>query len=191
MKSNLTYIGLIFLLVVVIAFGTLYSIDTMNMEEGKPVVFSTWGRNYSHADEKESEEIHNAINEYIVKLQENNSHRWNEKWFSAERIYLISKEENVYYTYAWVYTASYSKKTDGELLEGNVFSAPYRFILAYRDGEFVVDKAESPRDGDQYAEDMESLFPEKVLAGMNKVHSDGTIEELQLSIQQQVADFYN
>lgn len=191
MKNNLTYIGLIVLLVVVIVFGALYSIDLKYMDEGKPVAFSTWGREYTPVESDDADRIQIAINKYIVSREEKNSHIYNENWFSAEKIFLITKQEDVYYAYAWVHTASYVKKAGGELLEGSGFSIPYKFTLVENDDELIVNKAESPRDGDQYVEDMESLFPEKVLARMSKVHNDETIEELQLLIQQQVAEFYN
>ena len=78
MKNNLTYLGLIGLLIVVIVFGALYSIDLKNMEEGKPVLFSTWGKKYSPVEDSDVVKIRKAINNYIVSQQEETSKSANE-----------------------------------------------------------------------------------------------------------------
>ena len=190
MKNNLKCLGLLCLLVAVIIFGAFYSIDLKNMDEGKPVFFSTWGRKYSPVEDEDALAIRSVINNYIVSTQEENAKHINEKWFCADKIYLISKSEDIYTAYAWIYAASYVKKSGGELLEGNGFSVPYVFTISSDGVEFTVDKAEFPSDG-TYAEDLENLFPPKVLNNINKAQTDGTIESLQMDIQNQIAEFHN
>lgn len=47
MKKKFFIAVLIILLILILIFLGLFIVDTKRMEEGKPVVFSTWGRNYS------------------------------------------------------------------------------------------------------------------------------------------------
>ena len=168
MKNKFAFIGLIILLVVVIAFGALYSIDFKMMDEGKPVVFSTWGQKYAHVEAADAEKIKSAIVEYIIAQNSVYSSYYGEKWFCAPKIYLISKSDEIYNAYAWVYAASYIKQSGGELQERSAFSVPHKFTFI-----------------------KERLFPKNVLSAMDKVQSDGTIQELETDIQNQIAEFYN
>lgn len=47
MKKKILIGVLVIILILILIFLGLFIVDTKRMEEGKPVVFSTWGRNYS------------------------------------------------------------------------------------------------------------------------------------------------
>ena len=51
------------ILVVAILLGIAYAIDLNRMNEGKPVIFSTWGLNYTPDDSNEEPNIENNIDE--------------------------------------------------------------------------------------------------------------------------------
>lgn len=191
MKNNLTYLGLIALLVIVIVFGALYSIDLKNMEEGRPVFFSTWGKKYSPVEDGDAVKIRNAIHDYIVSGEDGTEKNANETWFCADKIYLISKEDDLFTTYSWIYAASYINRYNGELLENNSFSRPYRFIIKKTDDIYEVVEVTTPRVGALYEQDLKLFFPEKIVGDILKAESDGTVESLQLDIQNQVAEFHN
>jgi transcriptional regulator with XRE-family HTH domain len=70
-------------------------------------------------------------------------------------------------------------------------SIPYKITVEKSDDEYLVLEVEIPRDGSDYAKDMKSLFPKAVRNDMNKVHNDGTIEKLQLDIDEQKDNYYN
>ncbi len=191
MKNKSAFIALTILLVVVIIFGALYSIDFKMMEEGKPVVFSTWGQKYTHVENEDAEKIKETIVSYIIKRESAYSNYYGEKWFCVPKIYLISRDDELYNAYAWIYAASYIKQPGGELQERSAFSVPHKFVLTKENDEFKVLKCETPGDGVQYPIDMEKLFPKNVLTEMDKVQHDGTIAELETEIQKQIAQFYN
>ena len=190
MKNSITYIGLVALLIVVIVFGSLCSIDLKNMEEGKPVFFSTWGRKYSPVEEEDIAEIRKAINNYIIAKQEETSKSVNEKWFCADKTYLISKNDDEYTAYSWICASSYINRYNGELLEGSSFSIPHKVTLVKNNNVFEVVEVVIPRDGALYADDLEKHFPEKVVSDILKADTDGTVENLQMDIQNQIAQFH-
>ncbi len=191
MKNNLKYMGLVTLLVVVIVFGALCSIDLKNMEEGKPVLFSTWGKNYTHVGEIDANNIRKTINDYVVYTQEINKKSHSEKWFSADKTFMISKSDDIYIAYCWIYAASYINKYNGELLESGSLSQPCKFEIKKTDGIFEVVDMSFPRDGEQYAEDLKTIFPEKILNDILKVEKNGDIDILQIDIQNQIAEIHN
>lgn len=190
MKNSLTYLGLIALLIVVIVFGALCSIDLTNMEEGKPVLFSTWGKKYSPVEDSDVMEIRKAINNYIISKQEELSKSTSEKWFCADKTYLISNNDDVFTAYSWIYAASYINRYNGELLEGNSFSMPHKFIIVKNNNVFEITDVIVPREGAMYEEDLKNYFPEKVLSVILKSEHDGTVENLQLDIQNQIAEIH-
>ena len=190
MKNNLTYLGLIGLLIVVIVFGALYSIDLKNMEEGKPVLFSTWGKKYSPVEDSDVVEIRKAINNYIVSQQEETSKSANEKWFCADKTYMISKNDDVFVAYSWICASGYINRYNGELLEGSSFSMPHKFILVKSNDVFEVTEVIIPGDGALYLEDLKTHFPEKVVNDILKADTDGTVDQLQIDIQNQIAQIH-
>ena len=48
-----------------------------------------------------------------------------------------------------------------------------------------------PRDGSYYAVDMKNIFPDSVRNDMEEVHTDGTIERLELDIEQQTKLYFH
>lgn len=169
----------------------MFSLDLKNMEEGKPVFFSTWGRKYSPVEEKDAIEIQKAINNYVVRTQEMNKKSRSEKWFSADKTFLISESDGIYTAYSWIYAASYINKNNGELLESSSISQPHKFVLKKSDSAFKVIDVAIPRDGDDYEEDLKDIFPEKVVNDILKVVNNGTVDNLQIDIQNQVAEYHN
>ncbi len=59
MKKSLFTIGAVSLLLLVV-FGTLYVIDHKRMDENRPVVFSTWGKDYAPIEITPEEAIDTA-----------------------------------------------------------------------------------------------------------------------------------
>ena len=57
--------------------------------------------------------------------------------------------------------------------------------------KYTVTDAIIPRDGNYYPEDMKDIFPFSVRNDMNKVHQNGTIEELQKDIDKQKEVYFN
>lgn len=190
MKNAFTYIALIFLLIIVIVFGALCSVDLKNMEEGKPVFFSTWGKKYTPVDDNDVVQIRQTINNHIVTKQEETSKSVNEKWFCADKTYLISIDDDVFTAYSWICASGYINRYNGELLEGGSFSMPHKFTLVKNNNGFEVIDVIIPRDGTLYEEDIRTHFPEKVASAVLKADTDGTVAQLQNNIQNQLAQIH-
>ena len=131
-----------------------------------------------------------AISNYIISSNEKEKKYKNEKWFCADKIYLISKSDDTYTAYAWICATSYINKNNGELLENNNLSMPYRIELKKTDETYEITDVIIPRDGSLYQEDLKLYFPENVANDILKADSDGTVASLQMDIQNQVAEFY-
>ena len=108
------------------------------------------------------------------------------------RVYLThEKEKNKYYDiYAWVLEEKYYLENN-EIKQDGGSSIPYKFIVENIDGKFIVTDFVIPRDGSYYADDMKSIFPSSVRDDMEDIHTDGTIEELNIDIQEQVEEYFN
>lgn len=184
MKKIVTIIISI-IIILIISLGTLYIIDKNRMKNNKPVVFSTWGYNYAPPVKSNEDGINKAIKEYI--LSRNN----NENCFMSMKTYLIDeKNESKIIVYAWVLEECISKE-DGELVKGSGSSGPYKFTLTKDNNNYSVVNHKMPRDGSLYSKDMKKIFPKEVLESMNKVHSDGTIEELVLDVERQANQYFD
>lgn len=190
MKKRMLIVIAIFL-VFVLMIGIMYAIDRDRMKNNKPVIFSTWGYRYTPPINLNEEQISKAINSYIVNRNESSSKKYqDEKWFSASRIYKIEeKEDATTIVYAWVLEESYYKK-DNEIMKDSGSSIPYQFTLKKNEQGYEVITYQTPRDGTYYAEDMKEIFPKDVLDNLNNVYSDNTIEELSLSIEGQVSQYF-
>ena len=62
---------------------------------------------------------------------------------------------------------------------------------SYIDNEYVVIDSRIPRDGSLYNKDMKNIFPYWVRKDMDDIYMDGTIERLQLDIQEQVKLYFH
>lgn len=191
MKKKIFIVCLVVFLVAV-AFGGMYLIDRMRMKENKPVIFSTWGYSYVPPIDLKEYEIKTAVINYIVdKGDSEYKHHKNEKTFASMRVYLIEEKDKdtLYNIYAWVLTEKYYLET-GKVKQDSGSSIPYKYTVEKVENEFVVTDAKFPRDGGYYSDDMKAIFPWSVRNDMEDVHTDGTIEKLELDIQEQVEDYF-
>ena len=180
------------ILVLILAVGGAYLIDKNRMANNKPVIFSNWGYSYVPPIDLPSEKIESAIMNYIIEKGDNEKHNENAKAFASMRVYLThEKEKDKYYDiYAWVLEEKYYLENN-EIKQDSGSSIPYKFIVENIDGKFTVTDFVIPRDGSYYADDMKSIFPNSVREDMEDIHTDGTIEELNIDIQKQVEEYFN
>lgn len=191
MKKKLCIVILIICLLGIILLG-MYLIDRNRMKNNKPVIFSTWGYQYVPPINLPEKELNNAILKFIVDRGDNEKHHENAKAFASMRVYLIEEKERdkLYNIYAWVLEEKYYLENN-EIKQDGGSSIPYKFVLAREDDEFVVTNVVNPRDGSYYADDMKSIFPSSVRNDMDKIHTDGTMEELNADMQKQVEEYFN
>ena len=114
----------------------------------------------------------------------------NIKTFIAMKTYLITERNNNYDVYAWVLEKGYYQDNN-EIIENSSSSIPYKFEIEKIDNEFIVKSYIMPRDGSYYYKDMKDIFPSSVLKEMDNIHTDGTIERLDLEIQEQVELYFH
>lgn len=55
------------IIVVILLLSSMFFIDVRRMNQNKPVIFSTWGYDYTPAIDLHETEIYQAINEYLVE----------------------------------------------------------------------------------------------------------------------------
>lgn len=198
MKKKLIIIASAIIIFVLIMI-TLFAIDMYRIRNNEPVLFSTWGYSYAPPqpieikDDVAEEEIENAIKNYIVENGNNENKDYeNEKAFSSMRTYLIEEKESqkLYYIYAWVLEETYYSEND-EIKQGRGSSIPYKFVVENIDGKFIVTDSIIPRDGSFYVEDMKNIFPSGVINDMDRIYTDGTMERLQLDIDQQTEVYFH
>ena len=194
MRLFFNFMMILSVIVVAIAIIiTLYCIDISRMKNNKPVLFSTWGYSYVPPIDLKEEKLENAVIKYLIDRGDNEyKHHQNEKTFASMRIYLIEeKEKHTFYNiFAWVLEEKYYLENN-EIKQDSGSSIPYKFVVENIDGEFTVTDSKIPRDGSYYAEDMKSIFPSSVRKDMNRIQIDGTIEKLQLEIQQQKEEYFH
>ena len=191
MKKKICIVILIICLIAIIISG-MYVTDRIRMKNNKPVIFSTWGYQYVPPIDLPEEELNNAVLKYIVERGDNEKHHKDAKTFASMRVYLIQEEKRdvCYIIYAWVLEEKYYLENN-EIKQDGGSSIPYKFVLAREDDEFVVTNVVTPRDGSYYADDIKSIFPSSVRNDMDKIHTDGTMEELNADIQKQVEEYFN
>ena len=186
-------ITLLVILIIIAMFITMFCIDINRMKNNKPVVFSTWGYSYVPPIDLKEEEIELAIMNYIIeKGDSEQKHHEDEKTFASMRIYLIEEKERDkhYNIYAWVLDGKYYLEND-EIKQDSGSSIPYKFVVKNVDDNFTVTDSRIPRDGSYYSVDMKNIFPSSVRNDMDKIHTDGTMEELNADIQKQVEKYFN
>lgn len=192
-KAKLVTIILSIVILLVLTVSILFCIDASRMRNNLPVFFSTWGLKYTPAVNLDDEEIDMAIKDYIVQNNDSEpKHHDNEKSFVSIRTYLLEEKEEkkLFNVYAWVLDGKYYLEDD-EIKQDSGSSIPYMFVVEYINNEYVVTDSRMPRDGTYYSSDMKNIFPRSVRNDMDKVHSDGTIERLQLDIEYQVKLYFH
>ena len=187
-KNNKIYkiiISTIVTLILIIAL--MFFIDVKRMNQNKPVLFSTWGYEYTPSIKIKEVEIYQTIKNYLIKKSDEEKHYENSKSFVSMKIYLLKEDrnENKYYVYAWVNTSSYYLENN-ILIKDSASSIPYKFIVKYDDDKYIVTDFIVPRDGDDtYYEDLKKIFPKSVRKDMENIYNDGTSEKLNLEIEEQ------
>ena len=194
-KNNKKIFKTIFLsiLFTIILFITLFVIDINRMNQNKPVFFSTWGFSYVPPIDLKNEEIEISIKNYLVeKGNLETKHHDFENTFVSMRIFLIEEKENktLYNVYAWVLEQKYYFENN-QIKKDSGSSIPYKFVVELINDEYKVTDSKIPRDGSYYSENMKNIFPKSVRSDMDKVYTDGTIERLQLDIQEQTKLYFN
>lgn len=182
-----------FILLIFITLATLFVIDMNRIRNNEPVLFSTWGYTYAPAIDLHEEEIEIAIKNYLIEKSDNEpTHHENEKGFASFRIYLLEeKEKKLHYNiYAWVLEEKYYLENN-EIKKDSGSSIPYKFVVKYIDDKYVVTDSRIPRDGSLYEKDMKNIFPYLVRKDMDDIYMDGTIERLQLDIQEQIKLYFH
>lgn len=181
------------ILIFMVMLIVMFSIDMNRMKNNKPVIFSTWGYSYAPPIDLKEEEIKLAIMDYIIEKGDSEpNHHENEKTFASMRVYLIEEKERDkhYNIYAWVLEEKYYLEND-EIEQDSGSSIPYKFVVKNIDGKFFVTDSRIPRDGSYYSVDMKNIFPSSVRNDMDNVHTDGTIDRLQLDIEQQTKLYFH
>ena len=177
----------------IVLFMVMYGIDINRMRNNKSVIFSTWGYSYVPPIDLKEEEIKLAITDYLIQKGDSEpKHNDNEKTFVSMRIYLIEeKDKDKHYNiYAWVLDEKYYLEND-EIKQDSSSSIPYKFVVKSVDGKFSVTDSRIPRDGSDYSVDMKNIFPRSVRNDMDEVHTDGTIEKLEMDIQKQLNLYFH
>ncbi len=57
--------------------------------------------------------------------------------------------------------------------------------------EFVVTDSKCPRDGSYYVDDMKNIFNKSVRKEMETVHTDGTIDMLDMEVEEQAKLYFH
>ena len=181
------------ILLLIVLFVTMFGIDIDRMRNNEPVLFSTWGFSYVPPIDLKEEEIELAIMDYLIEKGDSEpKHHDNEKTFASMRVYLIEEKERDkhYNIYAWVLEEKYYLENN-EIKQGSGSSIPYKFVVKNNDGKFTVTDSRIPRDGSYYSVDMKNIFPKNVRDDIEKVYVDGTIERLELDIEQQTKLYFH
>lgn len=145
------------------------------------------------AIELQDDEIYLAIKKYIVlKGDSETKHHAGEKTFVSMRVYLLEEKERnaLYYVSAWVMDGKYYLDND-ILKQDSGSSIPYKFKVEKINDEFVVTDSKCPRDGSYYVDDMKNIFNKSVRKEMETVHTDGTIDMLDMEVEEQAKLYFH
>ena len=194
-KNNKKILKIILLSIsfIIILFITLFIVDIKRMNQNKPVFFSTWGFSYAPPIDLKDEKIEIAIKNYLVEKGNSEiKHNDFENTFVSMRIFLIEEKENkkLYNVYAWVLEQKHYFENN-QIKKDSGSSIPYKFIVELINNEYKVTDSRIPRDGSYYSEDIKNIFPRCVRNDIDKVYTDGTIERLQLDIEEQTKLYFN
>ena len=193
-KTKKTFTIILTAIIIFIAIVvSLFIIDINRIRNNKPVFFSTWGYSYAPPIDLEPQKIEIALKDYLVEKGDNEYKRNdNEKTFVSMKIYLIEEKENdsIFNIYALVLQEKYYLENN-EIKQDSGSSIPYKFVLEKKDDTYTIKDSRVPRDGSYYEDDMKNIFPMDVRSDMKQNEVDGTIEQLQLDIQQQVELYFH
>ncbi len=192
-KEKRTFkICLSIILIFIILLIIMYRIDINRMKNNKQVLFSTWGYDYTPSIDLKEEKIELAIMNYLIKEKDNKEKQNDsEKTFASFKIYLTIEIESgkKYNVYTQVLIGNYYLENN-EIKNDSIYSIPYKFVIENNNDEFVVTNSQTPRDGSYYLVDMKNIFPSSVRENIENASTDGTIEKLQLEINEQVKLYF-
>lgn len=181
------------LIIIFLSLSFMFIIDVRRMNENKPVVFSTWGFLYTPAIDLNDDEIYLAIRNYLVEKGDSEE-KQNDlaKTFVSMRVYLLEEEkrDSLYYVYAWIVEGKYYLEND-ILKQDSGYSIPFKFKVIKNDSGYRVVDSRIPRDGSYYSGDMKNIFPRSVRNDMKNVHTDGTIDELIVEVEEQAKLYFH
>ena len=183
---------LIVIITIILTLLTLFAIDVNRMQNNKPVLFSTWGFKYIESVDIEPKKIEIAIKDYLVdKGDKEKSEFENTKSFASLKILLIEeKSDDLIYVYAWVLQEKYYLENN-EVQKNNSLSIPYKFMIRKVNDNYDVIDSRIPRDGSYYEDDMKNIFPSSVRNDIDEINDNGTIDELELDIKQQIKLYFH
>ncbi len=193
-KNNRIFKIIIFSIVIlIVSFFTMFLIDIRRMKQNKPVIFSTWGYQYTPALNLHEDEIYLSIREYLVNGGDSEvKHHKGEKTFVSMRVYLLEElnKDALYYVYAWVVDGKYYLD-NGDLKQDSGSSIPYKFKVEKVNNKYIVIDSRIPRDGSYYPLDMKNIFPRSVRKDMERSEIDGTIERLNIELEEQAKLYFH
>ena len=193
-KTKKTFTIILTTIIIYIAIVvTLFIIDMNRIRNNKPVFFITWGYYYAPPIDLEPQRIEIALKDYLVEKGDNEYKRNdNEKTFVSMKIYLIEEKKNdsIFNIYALVLQEKYYLENN-EIKQDSGSSIPYKFVIEKKDDKYAVKDSRIARDGSYYEDDMKNIFPREVRNDIKQSEIDGTIEKLQLDIQQQVELYFH
>ena len=193
-KTKKTFTIILTTIIIFIAIVvTLFIIDMNRIRNNKPVFFNTWGYYYAPPIDLEPQRIEIALKDYLVEKGDNEYKRNdNEKTFVSMKIYLIEEKKNdsIFNIYALVLQEKYYLENN-EIKQDSGSSIPYKFVIEKKDDKYAVKDSRIARDGSYYEDDMKNIFPREVRNDIKQSEIDGTIEKLQLDIQQQVELYFH
>lgn len=191
-KNNIIFATIFIIVLLIVSLVVLFFIDTNRMRNNKPVIFSTWGFDYVPPINLDEELLERTIRDYFLLRAKSESRNLNnEKSFISTKTYLIHEVDyDTTIVYMWILQETYYED-NGKIIEDSGSSIPYKITVEKYYDEYLVVEVEMPGDGTNYEKDMKVLFPKSVRNDMNKVHIDGTVERLQLEIEEQKDNYYN
>ena len=193
-KTKKTFTIILTTIIIYIAIVvTLFIIDMNRIRNNKPVFFITCGYYYAPPIDLEPQRIEIALKDYLVEKGDNEYKRNdNEKTFVSMKIYLIEEKKNdsIFNIYALVLQEKYYLENN-EIKQDSGSSIPYKFVIEKKDDKYAVKDSRIARDGSYYEDDMKNIFPREVRNDIKQSEIDGTIEKLQLDIQQQVELYFH
>jgi len=171
----------------------MFLTDVRQMNQNKPVIFSTWGFDYTPAINLYDDYIYLTVKEFLVRKGDSEIKYHNgEKTFVSMKVYLLEEEKSnlSYYVYAWVREGKYYVEND-EIKEASGSSIPYKFKVEKISGFYQVTGVFKPRDGSYYKLDMKKIFPKSVIDDMENVHTDGTVQSLTIELKEQAKLYFH
>lgn len=171
----------------------MFVIDVRRMNKNEEVVFSTWGFKYLPAINLNDEEVEIAVKNFLVDKGDKESKKYEDsKTFVSMRVFLLEEieKDKKYNLYAWVLEGKYYLEDD-EIKQDSGFSIPHKFVVEKIDGVFKVTDYKIPRDGSYYVKDIKDIFPRNVEKSILGVHNDGTVNRLQIDIDEQTKLYFH